>query len=154
MTNWKEFWCSLLWLNQGTIPVVAWRNWGKPKIKTSVRIACVPVEVRVEHCRIHAQSLIYRPTCSVRLFAKLLLSRYVLYIFIHSAMVLQPFVGPWPLLQFRKLLYTDCRTPWTSDQPVARPLTTHRINAHRHQCLGWGSKPRSQRSSERRRFMP
>jgi hypothetical protein len=38
----------------------------------------------------------------------------------------QPFVGPWPLLQFRDLLYTVGRTPWTGDQPVARPLPTYR----------------------------
>jgi hypothetical protein len=41
-------------------------------------------------------------------------------------MALQPFVGPWPLLQFRNLCYTDGKTPWASDQPVARPLPTHR----------------------------
>jgi hypothetical protein len=41
-------------------------------------------------------------------------------------MALQPFVGPWPLLQFRNLSYTDGRTPRTSDQPVARPLPTRR----------------------------
>jgi hypothetical protein len=46
--------------------------------------------------------------------------------FIHSSMALQPFVGPWPLLQFQNLFYTDSRTPWTSDQPVARPLPKHR----------------------------
>jgi hypothetical protein len=45
---------------------------------------------------------------------------------IHSSMALQPFVGPWPLLQFRNLFYTDGRTRWTSDQPVARPLPKHR----------------------------
>jgi hypothetical protein len=73
--------------------------------------------------------------------------------FIHSSMALQPFVGPWPLLHFH-------RTPWTCDQPVARPLPTHteqhkhRINAHRHPCLEWDSNPRSQLSSERRQFMP
>jgi hypothetical protein len=33
---------------------------------------------------------------------------------------LQPF-GPWPLSQFLNL-YTVGRTPWTGDQPVARPL--------------------------------
>jgi hypothetical protein len=27
-------------------------------------------------------------------------------------------------------LYTVDRTTWTGDQPVARPLPTHRINAH------------------------
>jgi hypothetical protein len=27
-------------------------------------------------------------------------------------MALQPFVGPWPFLQFRNLFYTDGRTPW------------------------------------------
>jgi hypothetical protein len=41
-------------------------------------------------------------------------------------MTLQPFVGPWPLLQFRNLLHIDGRAPWTSDQPVARPLPTYR----------------------------
>jgi hypothetical protein len=34
---------------------------------------------------------------------------------------------PWPLLQFRNNFYTDGRTPWTSDQPVARTLPKHRI---------------------------
>jgi hypothetical protein len=38
--------------------------------------------------------------------------------FIHSSMALQPFFGHWPLLQFRNLLYTVGRTPWTSGQPV------------------------------------
>jgi hypothetical protein len=46
--------------------------------------------------------------------------------FIHSSMALQPSVGPWPLLQLRNLFYTDGNTPWTTDQPVARPLPTHR----------------------------
>jgi hypothetical protein len=40
-------------------------------------------------------------------------------------MALQPFVGSWLLLQFRNPFYTDDRTPWTSDQSVARPLPTH-----------------------------
>jgi hypothetical protein len=40
-------------------------------------------------------------------------------------MALQPFVGPWPLFQFLDL-YTVGRTPWTKDQLVAMPLTTHR----------------------------
>jgi hypothetical protein len=40
-------------------------------------------------------------------------------------MALQPFVGPWPLFSFL-ILYTVCRTPWTVDQPVSRPLPTHR----------------------------
>jgi hypothetical protein len=33
--------------------------------------------------------------------------------------------GPWPFFQFHDL-YTDGRIPWTGDQPVARPLPTHR----------------------------
>jgi hypothetical protein len=40
-------------------------------------------------------------------------------------MALQSFVGPWPLFQFLNL-YTVGRTSWTGDQPVARPLPTHR----------------------------
>jgi hypothetical protein len=39
-------------------------------------------------------------------------------------------VGSWPFFKFL-ILYTFGRTPWTSDQPVARPLPTHRINAHK-----------------------
>jgi hypothetical protein len=79
---------------------------------------------------------------------------------IHSSMALQPFVGPWPFLQFRNLFYTDGRTPWASDQPVARPLPTRRTTqtqnkrTRRHTCLEWNSNPWSQHSSERRHFMP
>jgi hypothetical protein len=40
-------------------------------------------------------------------------------------MALQPFVGPWPLFSFL-ILCTIGRTPWTGDQPVARPLPIHR----------------------------
>jgi hypothetical protein len=63
-----------------------------------------------------------------------------LHSFTHSSMAPQLFVGPWPLLQFRNLFYTVDRTPWTSDQPVARPLPTHRAKqiqnkrTHRHPC--------------------
>jgi hypothetical protein len=39
-------------------------------------------------------------------------------------MAVQPF-GPRPLFQFF-ILYTVGRTPCTGDQPVARPLPTHR----------------------------
>jgi hypothetical protein len=39
--------------------------------------------------------------------------------------------GSWLLFQFRSL-YTEGTTPWTGDQPVARPLPTYRMNAHRH----------------------
>jgi hypothetical protein len=51
-------------------------------------------------------------------------------------MALQLFVGPWPLIHFRNLFYTDGMTHWTSDQPVKRPLPIHRTtqtqkkNAH------------------------
>jgi hypothetical protein len=74
-------------------------------------------------------------------------------------MALQPFVGTWPLLQFRNLFYTDGRTPRTSDQPVARPLPTHRATqtqnkrTHKHPCLKWDSNLRSQHSSERRQLI-
>jgi hypothetical protein len=42
------------------------------------------------------------------------------------SMALQSF-GPWPLFLFRfVILYTVGRTPWTGDQPIARPLPTNR----------------------------
>jgi hypothetical protein len=67
---------------------------------------------------------------------------YFIHSFIHSSVALQPFVGPWPLLQFRNLVYTVGRTPWTSDQPVTRPPSTHRINAHSQPCPEWDLNPR------------
>jgi hypothetical protein len=75
----------------------------------------------------------------------------------HSSMFLQPFVAPWPLLQFRNLFYTDGRTPWTSDQPVARPLPTRRTTqtqnkrTHKHPCLEWDLNAWTQISSLRPR---
>jgi hypothetical protein len=60
----------------------------------------------------------------------------------YLSVALQPFVGPWPLFSFL-IFYTLSRTPWTGDQPVARPLPAHtgqykhRINAHKHPCLKW-----------------
>jgi hypothetical protein len=60
----------------------------------------------------------------------------------------------------RNLFYTDCRPPCTSDQPVARLPPTHTTTqtqnkrTNRYPCLEWDSKPRSQRPSERRQFMP
>jgi hypothetical protein len=55
--------------------------------------------------------------------------------FIHSSMALHPSIGPWSLLQFRNLFYTDGRTPWTRDKPSqGRYLHTgqhkHSINAN------------------------
>jgi hypothetical protein len=76
--------------------------------------------------------------------------------FIHQRLY-SPLLGPGLFFSF--VIYTDGRTPWTSDQPVARPLPSHRTTqiqnkcAHRHPCLEWDSNPRSQRSSERRQFV-
>jgi hypothetical protein len=65
-------------------------------------------------------------------------------------MALQLFIGCWHL-QFHNLFYRDGRTPSTSDQPVARPLPTHRTtqtqNKHTHPYFEWDSNPRSQCSS-------
>jgi hypothetical protein len=43
-----------------------------------------------------------------------------------SSMALQPFVGPWPPIQFGTLFYTVGRTPWRENQAVTRPLPAHR----------------------------
>jgi hypothetical protein len=52
------------------------------------------------------------------------------------------FLGPGLIFQFLNLFYTDGRTPWTSDQPVARPLPIHRTTqtqknaqTYKHPCL-------------------
>jgi hypothetical protein len=45
-------------------------------------------------------------------------------------------LGPWPLISQFLDHFTDGRTPWTSDQLVARPLPNHRTtqtqNKHIH----------------------
>jgi hypothetical protein len=46
------------------------------------------------------------------------------------------------------ILYTVGRTPWTGDQPVARPLSTHRINADIHASSGIRTHDPSTRTGE------
>jgi hypothetical protein len=88
-------------------------------------------------------------------FAQSKISSSFIHSFIHSSMTLQRFAGPWPLLQFRNLFYTEARTPYTSDQPIVRPLPTHRATQtlnkrpHRYPCLEWDSNPRPKRSRAR-----
>jgi hypothetical protein len=42
------------------------------------------------------------------------------------SMVFPAHSGPWPPIQFLDHFYTDGRTPWTTDQPVARSLPRYR----------------------------
>jgi hypothetical protein len=44
-----------------------------------------------------------------------------------------PFLGPCLFFSFN-LFYTDVRTPWTGDKPVARPLPTHRTTQTQNKC--------------------
>jgi hypothetical protein len=44
---------------------------------------------------------------------------------LYLSMSPQPFLGPWTISRFL-IFYTVSRTPWTGDQPVTRPLPTHR----------------------------
>jgi hypothetical protein len=74
--------------------------------------------------------------------------------FIHSSMALQPFVGPWPLLQFRNPFFTDGRTPWTSDQPIARPLPTHRTTKTQTSMSRVGFEPTTPVFERAKKFMP
>jgi hypothetical protein len=55
--------------------------------------------------------------------------------------------------------YTVGRNPWTGDQPVARPLPTHRTSQTQSKrtqtCMPWvGFEPTIPALSERRFFMP
>jgi hypothetical protein len=50
-------------------------------------------------------------------------------------MALPAHSGSRPLFQFRNHFFTDFRTPWTSDQPVARPLPTHRTTQIRNKRI-------------------
>jgi hypothetical protein len=48
-------------------------------------------------------------------------------------MALLSFVRPWPLFQFLDF-YSVGLIPWTGDQPVARPLLTHRTTQTQNKC--------------------
>jgi hypothetical protein len=53
-----------------------------------------------------------------------------IYLFIHSFIhqwFYSRLLGPGLFSTFVIIFYTDGRTPWTSDQPVTRPLPIHRI---------------------------
>jgi hypothetical protein len=72
-------------------------------------------------------------------------------LFIHYQWFHSPLLWPWPLVRFRTHFYTDGRTPWAGDQPIAMPLPTTQTQTkrtYRHWCLEWNSSPRSQRQSE------
>jgi hypothetical protein len=73
-------------------------------------------------------------------------------------MVLRPFIGHWPLFQFLDPIQSVGLLWRGISSSQGRYLHTEqhkqRIKAHRHPCLEWDWKPRSQRSSERRQFMP
>jgi hypothetical protein len=51
-----------------------------------------------------------------------------IYLWLYSS-----FVGPWPLFRFLNL-YIVGSTPWKGDQPVARPLPTHRTTQTQNKC--------------------
>jgi hypothetical protein len=61
---------------------------------------------------------------SVRLSTQGSISVFTILLFFFTTAV-PPLSGPWPLIQFRNHFSTDGRTPWTSDHPVARPLSKH-----------------------------
>jgi hypothetical protein len=95
---------------------------GELKVNTSVICALIMEYPGVTHTevRIATHELVYsqgqnNPECKYE-------SNILSHSFIHSSMALQPFIGLWPFLQFRYLFYTDSRTHWTNDQPIARLL--------------------------------
>jgi hypothetical protein len=74
------------------------------------------------------------------------------------SLALQP-PRPWPLIfQFHDH-FTVGRTPWTTDQLVAKPLPKHRTtktqnkHIHKHPCLMGDSNRRSRLLSEGRQYV-
>jgi hypothetical protein len=72
---------KLLCYERGVMPAFVWTNWNA--YEKLIRIAYLSVQVLT----------------GVRMRS------------FYSSMALQPFVGPWPLLQYRNLFYTVGRTP-------------------------------------------
>jgi hypothetical protein len=96
--------------------------------------------------------------CADRLYLFLHLVRHLsihpsIYLWLYS-----PFAGPWSFFQFlNPYIQSAVRLGRRISPSQGRYLSTehkHRINTHRHRCLELDSKPRSQRSSEQRQFMP
>jgi hypothetical protein len=69
-------------------------------------------------CRHVTGDLSIHPSTYVSIYLSIHLSIYL-------PMVVQPFIGPWPLFQFIDF-YTVGKTPWTGGQQVARPLSSRR----------------------------
>jgi hypothetical protein len=121
--------------------------------KTHTRRVCTGVRCRKRNVRKHTRVIPQKTK-----FTTSIASVFSTHSF-QPSMALQNFIGPWPLLRFPNLFYTGGRTPWTTDQPIARPLPTHRTTQtqtkriHRNPCIEWDSNPRSQSSSGRRKFM-
>jgi hypothetical protein len=63
---------------------------------------------------------------------------HTLYIYIYMLWLYSPLLGLGRFFSFL-ILYTVGRTPWTEDQPIARPLPTHRTtqtqNKHRQTSM-------------------
>jgi hypothetical protein len=59
--------------------------------------------------------------------------------FIHQWLY-SPLLGPGLFFSF-VIVFTDCRIPWTSDQPVSKPLPTHRtaqtVKTHTQTSMPW-----------------
>jgi hypothetical protein len=80
---------------------------------------------KISSCATFFQILIFLALASAPLPLKdRIISVNYIYFAFFSFMAVEHFVGPWPLFSFL-ILYTVGRTPWTGDQPVARPLPTH-----------------------------
>jgi hypothetical protein len=73
--------------------------------------------------------------------------------FSHSSMALQPFVRPWPRLQFRNF-FTQTVEFLGRVISLSKGRYLHTgPHKHRHPCLKWDSNSWTQRSSEQRQFM-
>jgi hypothetical protein len=83
-----------------------------------------------------------------------------IYLWLYGSMALWLYspCGLWPIFQFLNP-YTVCRTPWTREQPVARPVPTRSTTQTQNKRTEtpmpeWDSNSRSQRSSKRRQLIP
>jgi hypothetical protein len=77
-------------------------------------------------------SRLLRPKLPASVLSRLICSPLgdTTYLSVYLPMALQSLLLDLGLFFSLLILYTAGRTPRTEDQPVARPLPTHRINAH------------------------
>jgi hypothetical protein len=127
-----------------------------------IMLCCVVIlcHVKLRHFMLFYVMSYCVVSCRLMLFCYVMLC-YVIELLLQIivlSVALQTLFGPWPL--FHIINFVHSRWDFLDGESVRHKTATYTqnntntMNAHREPCLEWDSNPWSQRSSERRHFMP